>query len=429
MQTPRPCWSKRPKIEVYEDGINGEASGLSPLYVHFIRLWLKDTEGTVWTFELKRKTDEEGRLSLAVGDTLTWAYISPSDTEPKSYLENSSGSAGRPAIAIGRSVPAGIEIKDESGNGLLEHRFNMHRLRSSVETKHIEEDDIRARVYQSQRGIRPLIVVLPGSGGGMEETFAPALANVGYTVLTPALFAYDGRPDYHESIDLNVITRAVNYASLSDRQPLVLMGTSRGAEAAIMTAALTNEIASGVIGLVPGAVITPGWTPEMGDTTQPWLWNGKRLPFFSGGFERLHDQGELSFDSVLNTRVLGFSKAYRAVFENPVANSVAGVPIQNIDCPALLISAGDDLIWDSEAGAEILWDRLPDGMKQHPASRLLSLEAAGHLVAPKDTPCALSTAVFHGVEKQFYAVGGTPTSNAVANRACWEAILSFLERV
>ncbi|MEM7727971.1 MAG: alpha/beta fold hydrolase [Pseudomonadota bacterium] len=429
----RPHWEIFPDFGPYEDGVEGIAAGLTPGQAITVRMSLLDLEGTQWSSQIDTLADSKARLDLSEHRHDFFSALKPLNASPHAYLRGTQGSYGRPVLDQNLGADARIEVLETgTATPLLSHRGRVQRLRKGVAKRDLAKGDVRAALYSPAVDGSLLVVCIPGSGGGMDATFAPALANAGYDVLTPALFSYPGRPDYHDGIALETIGEAIDLARAELGQPdrrIALLGTSRGAEAVLAYASLAERPAAGVMALVPGAVVTPGWSPEAGDLTEPWTWRDQALPYFAEGFETLHDRATPFEDPTLGIESIGFSDFYGTVFRDQTALGKAAVPTDGLEAPILLIAAGDDRIWDSGTGAEDLWTQLPAKVRDDPRSRKVTLDKAGHMIAPLGMPTALSSSVYHPVEKQFYAVGGTPETNAAANAKAWTEIKGFLSKL
>jgi dienelactone hydrolase len=174
----------------------------------------------------------------------------------------------------------------------------------------------------------PAVVTFGGSGGGLTTTpLSRALASAGYPSLALAYFKEPGLPRHLRKIPLEYFARAVRF---SQRQPgvdpgrVVVMGHSRGGEAALLIAATYPQLVHGAIGLVPHYETGGGWTLH-----------GKLLPFDME------------------------------------------IPVERINGPVLTASGGRDHIWSSSVYTDQIELRLQSKGFRYPHERL-DFPQAGH---------------------------------------------------
>jgi dienelactone hydrolase len=122
-------------------------------------------------------------------------------------------------------------------------------------------------------GRRPAVVVLGGSSGGLPGFQASTLAARGYPALAVAYFNYPGLPQTLSRIPLEYFARALTWLS---RQPgvdpahVLVLGVSRGSEAALLLGVHYPRLVHGVIGMVPSDVAICSF---------PGTLDGKPLPY------------------------------------------------------------------------------------------------------------------------------------------------------
>ena len=126
----------------------------------------------------------------------------------------------------------------------------------SIRDETLEQDGFIGRFCSEPFAVaRPAILRFGGSDGGLPG--APTctiLASHGYPTLNLAYFGLPGLPTALSQIPLEYFERALEWL---DRQPgvdpskVVVMGTSRGGEAALIIGSIYPKYVHGVIGLVP----------------------------------------------------------------------------------------------------------------------------------------------------------------------------------
>ena len=258
-----------------------------------------------------------------------------------------------------------------------------------------------------------MVVTLAGSSGGVDAEFAPALAEAGWSAFAVALFAWEGRQAYHERIALEWVTAAVAAARAeAGRRPVALLGRSRGAEAALLAAALAGAEPDLLIAVSPFDQVTPGWTPVLANAAVPWTVRGEALAFSRVGM------AELDAATAVPGTCTDEPLACLAFYERMAAANAAPIPIERVGCPMLLIGGEDDRIWPASPAAARL-----AACATAPVT-VLALPDCGHAIAPPDLPPA--DRMWHAVENRSIALGGTPEGNAAGAMRAWQAIVSAL---
>ena len=164
------------------------------------------------------------------------------------------------------------------------------------------------------------VVVIAGSGGGdaLSGALARALAREGYAALGLGYFKVPGRPDELRDIDLGYVVDGVRVArslATDPKSAVVLLGSSRGSEAAQLVAAHEPDLVQGVVALVPANECFGSWPPG----GAAWTIDAAAAP-------------------------------------------LGPIPVERIKAPMFLVSAGSDEIWPSSAMArEIVARRLAHG--------------------------------------------------------------------
>jgi dienelactone hydrolase len=246
---------------------------------------------------------------------------------------------------------------------------------------------------------RPAVLVLGGSEGGLGTgDLAALLASHGYPSLALGYFGLKGLPSKLERIPLEYFERALTWLRRRpevDPQRLVVLGISRGSEAAILTAAHYRRLVHGVVAYVPSALVNPA----PGGRLPAWTLGGRPLPHVVR-----NDRG------------------------NPFVLKPRGAILQpsRINGPLFLVSANDDHAWDSTVYADLLAKRL--GKSRFRSQRVwLNYRHAGHLVdlAIPYEPAGTELVV----EGERFDFGGTPEANAAAKADSWPKLLAFLERL
>jgi|HubBroStandDraft_3_1064219.scaffolds.fasta_scaffold12063_3 dienelactone hydrolase len=210
----------------------------------------------------------------------------------------------------------------------------------------------------------PAVIVIGGSGGGMDERTAweaRVLAEHGYATLHLAYFLAPGLPTVLHLIPLEYFKTAADWLRAQpgvDPERIGIVGTSIGGMAALALAAHYPEFKA-VIAAVPSSVI---WT-TFDSRTSMFSLEGQPLPYLpygmSGG-SRIYDL----YDEGLNS-----------IAQHPDAV----IPVEQINGPAMLICGKVDSLWPSCRMSAQVVARLEANKFQH-AFQLLDYADAGHSV-------------------------------------------------
>ena len=152
-----------------------------------------------------------------------------------------------------------------------------------------------------------------------------AAATAGVPSVAIAYFKAPGLPGSLKAISLEYFRDALEWLSgLQGVDPnrLVVMGISRGSEAALLTGVHFSGQVAAVVALAPGNVVLGSWPPG----GPAWTLNGSPLRFVSrfGPHSQIRD---------------------------------ALIPVESIKAPVALVGAGRDQVWPSLAMARALADR------------------------------------------------------------------------
>jgi dienelactone hydrolase len=199
---------------------------------------------------------------------------------------------------------------------------------------------------------RPGVLVFGGSEGGLRTSFAAALlAAHGYPSLALAYFKAPGLPKTLNNLRLEYFTRALGVLRAQpgvDPRHVLVMGHSRGGEAALLLGAHFPGLVNGVIAGVPSSVVNPGLP-----TSQPaWTLRGRPLPAVSPS-----EFGQ----------------------PNPPGRPRAVIPVERIRGPILLACGQLDVVWPSCAYTDAIIARLRARQFAYPVTALRYPDA-GHLV-------------------------------------------------
>lgn len=276
-------------------------------------------------------------------------------------------------------------------------------------------------------GPHPAVMILNGSGGGINEARAALYASRGYAALALAYFKAPGLSDYISNTPLEYFQTGLDWIrrNLKPQSDFVaISGQSRGGELVLLLAATFPQQVSAVLAYVPSALVHSGQNaadPAIGREGPTWLLQGKPLPH---QWENNRTASWLPFDQ--GPPPHRHTLAMLTALQDEEAVQRARIPVENIRAPVLLLSAGDDGSWPSSVYARMVSDKLQEVAHPYPVE-WQDYQDAGHAILFPYVPTTqLSYA--HPVSGRISTGGGQPAPNAEADRHSWQQALAFLQR-
>ena len=244
-------------------------------------------------------------------------------------------------------------------------------------------------------------LVVGGSSGLVYSPRAELLARHGVLAESIRWFGGPGQSAGPWDVPLETFLDRVDDLS-RDCDRVVVVGTSFGAEAALLTGVHGSRVAA-VAAFAPSDVAWAGVTPD-GRTTSHWAYGGAPVPFvpFDGGW--VPDSDPPAYD--------GLYRASRARF--PEQAAAAAIAVERI-ARLLLVAGGDDRVWPSlDMAAEIERRRAAHGLD----TVLVSDAAAGHRSVLPGEPV-----VAGGARMQR---GGNERADRRLGEAAWPHLLALV---
>jgi dienelactone hydrolase len=255
-------------------------------------------------------------------------------------------------------------------------------------------------VPDEHRGVG--VLVLAGSSGRVDESRARVVAGQGYIAESVQWFGGPGQNAGPWEIPLETFQRRV--ADLAcDCDRVYLVGTSFGAEVALVTAAQTPGI-DGVVAFAPSDVIWAGIDPA-GRQASHWSFDGDPLAFIAFDESWQPDGDPPGFRSL-------YLRSRHAA--DPAAIAAATIAVERI--PGVITVAGeDDQVWPSGLHAEnIRSRRAAHGME----TTAVTGDEAGHRAILPGEPV-----ISGGVRMRR---GGTETADRRLGQLAWGGMLRLL---
>ncbi|WP_426955577.1 acyl-CoA thioester hydrolase/BAAT C-terminal domain-containing protein [Muricoccus radiodurans] len=384
-------------------------------------------DGGSWSGEASFRADEGGTLDLSRDAPVDGSYagVSPMGLiwSQEQLASPPPGAATGPLAAN----PVHTRLTAEGGGARAEATMVARFAAEGVLRREVREDGLVGTLFTPPGpGPHPAVIVLYGSGGGINEPRAALLASHGFAALALGYFGAPGLPRYISDTPLESFARGMDWlrTAVSPAGDFVAVsGQSRGGELALLLGATFPERVSAVVAYVPGAVVHGGmsaadpakggrdgdaWT--LGGRPVPHVWQGNRTaswaPYDEAPPPRRH------------------ARAVETALDDRKAVARARIPVERIRGPVLTISGTDDGSWPSTRYAEMVEEALTTA--RHPWPHMhLRCEGAGHAITHPYQPTT-RIASPHPVSGILTTGGGTAETNARANETTWPAMLAFL---
>lgn len=390
-------------------------------------------DGAIWQAAARFVADGDGTVDLGrdapVGGSydrvsamgLLWSQMPDAGADPRGIF------AAAPADALHTT----IQLQRADGS-VLAAALEQRLAADGVTRRDIREGGLVGTLFMpapSGRGNAPAaILVLNGSGGGINEPRAALYASHGYAALALGYFKAPGLSDFISNTPLELFENALRWMheNLQPRHGFVAVsGQSRGGELALLLGSMFNRQISAVIAYVPGAVVhsaqnacDPALGPDSRDGAA-WLYRGQALPHL---WQDNRSASWDAWDHGLEPR--RHANALLTALQDKAAVERARIAVERINGPVLLLSASDDGSWPSSRYSRMVSERLAAFGHPHPVEHL-DFEGAGHSIVFPYLPTTQSV-YRHPVSGRLSTTGGSPAANAEADAASWAAVLRFL---
>jgi dienelactone hydrolase len=381
-----------------------QLKGLEPSQQVTLRAHTSDQAGATWSSSATYKADDGGVVDLSRRKPVAGSY----DTTDTMGLLWS--------LAPDGGSTAGFFVPPVSGEEVVTLTAEVGGRQVAIRTltRLVKSPDVSSQVEQlAEAGFRgeyfarsgtsrhEALMVFGGSEGGLSTTIlASLLAGRGYPTLALAYFGLPGLPDVLENIPLEYFVRALEWLRERpevDPSHVLVLGISRGSEAALLLGANFPELVQGVIACVPSSVANPGLDPTVGLASAAWTLGGEPVPTVT-----VAEYGD----------------------PKPAGDPAAIIPVERIRGPVLLVAGQADRLWPSSAYARAIIARLDDAHDGF-LHRDLDYPAAGHAVGALVPNLPESDTVVTS-RYGLLNLGGTRAADAAAKADAWPKLLAFL---
>jgi dienelactone hydrolase len=273
----------------------------------------------------------------------------------------------------------------------------------------IEADGIIGNYFPAA-GYGPGILLLGGSEGGLARDLyrqAVLLQRAGYHVLHLAYHNAPGKPANLTNVPLEDFRRGLDWLKARpevDGSSIGIIGYSKGAEAALLTATRYPGIKAVVLGM-PSSVAWDGLdTPSiLFGLNSSWSEGGKPVASLGYGF----------FDPARGLYGV-FEDGLKKLGEHPEAI----IPVERVKAKVLMVCGEKDELWPACPMAEQVAARAR--AKGGRETELLRYPDAGHGAMGAPGPASDPDIV------KFAKLGGTAAANAAARGESWARITAYL---
>jgi acetyl esterase/lipase len=253
------------------------------------------------------------------------------------------------------------------------------------------------------------VVVLAGSSGRVDLARARLFAALGATCIALRWFGGDGQPPGICEVPLERFTPATDRLIAEGCDQVAYVGTSKGAEAALLLAIDDPRIRL-VAAISPSSLVWANTGPGLDGAVRPqrssWTRGGRPLPF-------------VKYDETWQPEWRDGLVTYRSLYRRSLQVSAADVPaatipVERAEAGIILVAGGDDALWPSDVFARSMAERLAAAGK---SATLIHQPEAGHRVLFPGETTPRSTQHAHG---------GTDEADAELGRSAWHAISDVL---
>ena len=255
------------------------------------------------------------------------------------------------------------------------------------------------------------VVVLAGSSGRVDVARAKLFAGLGAVCIALRWFGGEGQPPGICEVPLEIFTRTNDLLIEEGCERVAYVGTSKGAEAALLIAVDDPRVRV-VAAISPSSVVWANIGPGIDGVAWPqrssWTRAGVPLRF-------------IKYDETWRPERREGLVTYRSLYERSLQIaadnlSAATIPVEKAQAEIILVAGGDDALWPSDMFAKSIEGRLASAGKN---ATLIHHPNAGHrLLFPSETTPRSTQ----------HAHGGSDEADAELGRSAWDAISALLRQ-
>lgn len=211
-----------------------------------------------------------------------------------------------------------------------------------------------------------LAIIFGGSEGGVDFDRARRLAGQGHDVMALFFWAAPGQQPRLANVPVDFFDEALDMArdAVASIEPLTVIGTSKGAELALVLAEHYDQITN----LVLFSPTTHRWQ-GLDFRSEPPSWTYRGQPLACLGFR---DAAPAATGRMLLNMLLGLPISHRATYESVAERSAgtregtsARIRTERFGGNVLVLAGDDDRMWPAERAAQELAAAFPDRAEIH----------------------------------------------------------------
>ncbi len=430
----------KPEQSIFDSVIEISISNLPAHACVVLSASLKDEKGNPWfSSEAVFEANEQGIVHLATDPSISGFYTG---VDPMGLFWSM-----RP-VDISQTHDAQRGNEEEvylsaSVNHKIVANKKIHRYIASPGIESVEINDhgfIGFMCYPKNAHNLPGIITFSGSGGGLSRDMARLLAAHGYTVLALAYFGMTGLPKSLDNIHLEYFQNAIRWfkdqPQVND-QKIALRGASYGGELVLLLAATLPDDIHAVVAISPPSKIFGGFPYS---NKPMWIYKNEPITPFIGGLTG-EQESLTEAEDLLNATKQSLIPFHEGTYDDPYEitplfvarlekyrhiSEATAIPVENIRCPLLVISCGEDKVHPAKLHAQWIMERL-DKYNSTIERKHMHFPSAGHSLGtpyePKmDLPWLLADGDF------WCFSGGSIHGNYSAAKEGWQETLNFLEK-
>jgi len=270
--------------------------------------------------------------------------------------------------------------------------------------------DVQGALLRPDRPCGLGVIVLTGSSGRVDVDRARLFSDRGAVALAQQWWGGEGQAPGINLIPLEELVRGVDRLEAEGCSRIAVLGVSRGAEAALLTAVHDPRVDL-AIAISPTAVVWQSTGAGLDGIAWPprssFTWKGKALPF-------------MVYDPRAWPPADGSRPAFRSLHEKSLATfaedvAAATIPVERARAEIILVAGADDKLWPSDTAAREIAARLALRGKQ---ATVIEHPLAGHSpIFPSEVSRP---------EPTDHAWGGTPEADQALGQAAWAEIMRRL---
>lgn len=281
----------------------------------------------------------------------------------------------------------------------------------------IEEDGMIANYFpalsdsQNPPEKNPAILILGGSEGGLgigAYYMAIGLQKEGFSVLQLSYYRLDGQPKDFFNVPLETFDKGLDWLKAQpniDPSRIGIFGTSKGAEAALITASRRSDVRATVLG-APTSAVWAGFSWVFGGINSRPSWHLDDEPYPYLPYGRPESSGGWYYSGYANG-LLSLDEHRDAI-----------IKVENANGPVLALCGEKDTLWPACKMARQIETRAKE--KGGPLVEVLAYPEAGHVsVGVPFDPTLIPAEIFE-------RWGGTLEANMAAMTDGWSKIVRFL---